>query len=142
MTIVTLRVKVPPKRRIEMLELGRFLVDRTQAHRGCMKSGLYQDMCDPDVALLIEEWSSEEALWRHIRSDEYREVLAFIDLSSEFPDIRFNTVSRTAGLEAIRAARYQKTNYEAIIPESNFGFHSEREKLSKEKGGKRGNMKQ
>ena len=112
--LVTLRIKVSPKRRDDMIEIGRLLVGRTRALPGCINCGFYQDVSDPDAALLIQEWSSEETMVRYICSDDYRKVLALIDFSSEYPDIKFNTVLQTAGMEAIRSARTQGISHEAI----------------------------
>jgi hypothetical protein len=50
-------------------------------------------------------WRSEEGLERHLRSDEYREVLLVIEMALKSPKIRFNTISRSRGIETIEKAR-------------------------------------
>jgi hypothetical protein len=42
---------------------------------------------------------------RHLRSKDYRRVLAAIDLSQESPEIRFGNVEPMGGIEVIDAAR-------------------------------------
>ena len=53
----------------------------------------------------IEEWDSEDALRQHIRSDEYRTLLAVVDMSVREPEVRFHTVAKTAGMELIASFR-------------------------------------
>jgi hypothetical protein len=46
-------------------------------------------------------------LWAYIRSDFYRRILAAIELSSRAPEVRFDHVSATEGMELIEALRGQ-----------------------------------
>ncbi len=54
---------------------------------------------------LVEEWESQVELDRRLRSEEYRAVLATIELAQEQPVIHFDTVTRRAGLEIVASAR-------------------------------------
>ena len=57
-------------------------------------------------SIMFEEiWKNEEDLNRYIRSDEYRDVLTFMDMAVEKPEIRIETVSHIPGMETIKNAR-------------------------------------
>ena len=45
----------------------------------------------------------------HLRSEQYRRVLAAIELSQEAPEIRFDTVATRGGFEVVEAARLPRT---------------------------------
>jgi quinol monooxygenase YgiN len=54
---------------------------------------------------LIEEWESREALDRHVRSNDYRKILAAMDLASEPPEVQFCSVLKESGMELIEEIR-------------------------------------
>ena len=54
---------------------------------------------------LVVAWDSQESLERHIRSELFWKVLSLMEMSSTRPDIRFHTVNRTTGLEAVERIR-------------------------------------
>jgi quinol monooxygenase YgiN len=62
---------------------------------------LYQDIEDPNALTLVEEWESRTDLDKHIRSSEYKKVLAAMDLSDQPPEIKFNDILKTDGMELI-----------------------------------------
>ncbi len=72
---------------------------------GCDKCDLYQDVEDLEVIILIEQWESQADLDRRLGSEEYRAVLAAIELAREQPEIHFDTVIRRGGLEVVVTAR-------------------------------------
>jgi quinol monooxygenase YgiN len=65
----------------------------------------YQDTNTPDIMMLFEEWKDWDSLENHIRSDTYRSILELMELSSEQPEIKLSTVSRTKGMEVIEKLR-------------------------------------
>jgi quinol monooxygenase YgiN len=99
--IVTLRMSVPPERRGDFLETLRGMLEPARVERGCVSYRLYEDVEDRNTFILLEEWESREALERHIRRDNQRRLLALMDLLSRQPELRFNTVSQTAGMDLI-----------------------------------------
>jgi hypothetical protein len=55
---------------------------------------------------MIEElWSSREELQRHLRSSDYKTILLVIEMAKGRPEIRFDEVSRSSGVETIVEAR-------------------------------------
>ena len=85
--------------------LFRSVTGPTSVQPGCISCKFYQDIDDPDSMLFVEEWSSREEYEHHIRSDTFRIILSLIDLSDEAPLFKLDTISKTEGLEAIKAVR-------------------------------------
>ena len=81
------------------------LVGWNRVQPGCRGCHLLTDIEDPRALVLWEEWDSQDDLDRHLRSEEYRHVLAAIELSQEAPEIRFDTVETRSGFEVVEVAR-------------------------------------
>jgi quinol monooxygenase YgiN len=92
---------VRPERRSDLLETMRGMLEPARVERGCLSYRLYQDVEDRDTLVLVEEWKTQKDLENHIRTDNQRRLLALMDLLSEQPELRFNTVSHTEGMELI-----------------------------------------
>jgi quinol monooxygenase YgiN len=107
MIMSTLRIVVRPAKRDEILRTVNSLLGPTRVQPGCISSQFYTDVEDPNVLILSEEWKSQADLDRHLRSDQYRKILAVMDMSDSPPDIKFSTISDVKGMDAIRAAREQ-----------------------------------
>ena len=101
MVLVTLRMSVRPERRSDLLETMRGMLEPARVERGCLSYRLYEDVEDGNTFVLVEEWKTQRDLESHIRSDNQRRMLALMDLLSEQPELQFNTVSNTAGMELI-----------------------------------------
>jgi len=101
MILSTLRMTVRTERRRDLLETMRGMMEPTRVERGCLSFRLYQDVENRNTFILIEEWETQEDLERHISKDNQRQLLTLMDLLSEQPELRFNTVSHTAGMDLI-----------------------------------------
>ena len=101
MILSTSRMIVRPENRGDFLETMRGILEPTRVERGCMSYRLYEDAEDKNAFVLLEEWATQKDLDRHIRTDNQRRLLALMDLMSEQPEVRFNTVTHTAGLDLI-----------------------------------------
>jgi quinol monooxygenase YgiN len=55
--------------------------------------------------MLEELWASNEDVQRHLRSDKYRKVLLVVEMAVEPPEIRFDTIDHSTGVESIEQAR-------------------------------------
>jgi quinol monooxygenase YgiN len=101
MIFVTLRMIIRPEKRSNFLETMRGMLEPARVERGCLSYCLYEDVEDRNAFVLLEEWATQEDLESHIRTDNQRRILALMDLLSEQPDLKFNTVSQTAGMDLI-----------------------------------------
>jgi len=99
--LVTLRMIVRPERRRDLLETMRETLEPVRVERGCLSYRLYEDVENRNAFVLLEEWATQEDLESHIRTDNQRRLLALMDLLSEQPELRFNTVSHTVGMDLI-----------------------------------------
>jgi quinol monooxygenase YgiN len=88
----------------EILQSVRPLLAPTRVLSGCVSISFYQNIENPNVLSLVEEWQSQADLDYHLCSDEFKRLLSVMEMSSRKPEIRFMTISRTAGLEAVEAA--------------------------------------
>jgi len=101
----TLRIMTAPAKRDEAFAILRSMAERTRVMSGCISCRVYRD-AQEDCSLMFEEiWMSEVDLNRHIRSEEYRNVLLVAEMAVEKPEIRFETVSQVTGMETIEKAR-------------------------------------
>jgi len=97
----TLNMIVRPEGRRDLLETMRSMLEPARVERGCLSYRLYEDVENRNAFVLVEEWKTQQDLERHIRTDNQRQLLALMDLLSEQPELRFNTVSSTAGMDLI-----------------------------------------
>lgn len=101
----TIRIVTRPAKRDEALAILRSMAARTKVVSGCIACRVYWDSQE-DRALMIEQiWKNEAGLNRHLRSEEFRNVLLVMEMAAENPEIRFETVSRVTGLETVEKAR-------------------------------------
>lgn len=105
MILATLRMVVRPESRYDLLETMRGMLEPARVERGCLTYRLCEDVENRNAFVLLEEWETPEDLERHILTDNHRRLLALVDLLSEQPELRFNTVSHTAGMELIEKVR-------------------------------------
>ena len=105
MVICTLRILTAPQSRAEVVRTLVAQLGLTRVQPGCHRCDLYQDVEDREAITLVEEWESQSDLSLRLRSEEYRSVLAAIELSRERPEIHFDTVVRRGGLEVVESAR-------------------------------------
>lgn len=99
--LVTLIMIVRPERRSALLETLRGMLEPARVERGCLSYRLYEDTDDRNTFILVEEWKTRKDLESHIRTDNQQRLLTLMDLLSKEPELRFNTVSHTAGMDLI-----------------------------------------
>lgn len=103
--LVVLKVIASPAKRKEILQTVRPLLAPTRVLKGCVRIQFFQDVECPNVLMLVEEWKSQVDLEYHLCSDEFKTILAVMEMSSKPPEIKFHTVAKTSGLEMVTAAR-------------------------------------
>jgi quinol monooxygenase YgiN len=101
----TIRMTIPAQKSGEVLKIIRSVVEQCSDDPGCLSCHLYGDLQEKNVLMLEEVWRSEEDLDLHLRSDEYRNLLLVLELALKQPEIRFDTISSSTGIETIEKAR-------------------------------------
>lgn len=102
-----IRMTIPPEKSEEVLTILGWVVELCRDDPGCLGCHLYGDLREKNVLVLEQVWRTQENLDQHLRSEEFRNLLLVLDLSVDQPEIRFDTISDSAGIEAIAKARSQ-----------------------------------
>jgi quinol monooxygenase YgiN len=105
MIVGTLRILPAPDRRAEILEVFRAIQGPVLAQPGCIACHIYEEQGPEQAVVLVERWESQSALEAHLRSESYRRILGAVELSGAPPDVRFEFVSATEGMELIERSR-------------------------------------
>jgi quinol monooxygenase YgiN len=105
MVVGTLRLLPAPDRRAEILEVFRAVQGPVLAQPGCLACHIYEERGLDQAIVLVERWESQAALCAHLRSEAYRRILGAIELSGHPPEVCFDYVSATAGMELIERSR-------------------------------------
>ncbi len=105
MIYAMLRMAIPFHRLKEVVETLSSVAQRSRWEEGCIRSAVYQDVELGNVIMLEQLWKSEKDLECFLRSSEYQKILLVADLALASPEIRFDTVVRTTGVETIEKAR-------------------------------------
>lgn len=98
-------MKISPQKRGEILKILRTLVEVCGYETGCFNCHIYGDLQETDVFMFEQVWRAEDDLKQHIRSGEYHTLLLALELALQQPEIRFNVISSSTGIETIRKAR-------------------------------------
>jgi quinol monooxygenase YgiN len=101
----TIRMTIPSQKSGEVLKILRSVAEQCRYDPGCLSCHLYGDLQEKNVLMLEEVWRAEEDLDLHLRSVEYLNLLLVLEMSLKQPEIRFDTISSSMGIEAIEKAR-------------------------------------
>ena len=111
MIVGMIRILPSPERRAEVLEIFQSIQGPVLAQPGCAGCCIYEEQGLEQAVVLVERWESLEALATHVRSEAYRRILGAIELSYDPPEVRFDHVSTTEGMELIeRLWKHEEPN--------------------------------
>jgi quinol monooxygenase YgiN len=105
MVVGTLRILPLSNRRGEVLEVLRGIQGPALAQPGCASCHIYEEQEPERAIVLVERWESEAALEAHIRSEDYRRILDALELSGSAPEVCFDHVAASEGMELIERTR-------------------------------------
>lgn len=105
MIVGTLTLQPVASRRDDVLEILRSVRGPALAQQGCVDCHIYEESGPEGAVVFVERFESEEALEAHVRSDAYRRVLGAIELSGAPPEVRFDRVTASEGMELIERSR-------------------------------------
>jgi quinol monooxygenase YgiN len=101
----TIRMVIPANKRGEALKILRTIAEQCRFYPGCISSNIYGDLEEDNVIMIEEMWRDQENLERHLRSEEYLNLLLVLEMSLKQPEIRFDTISSSTGIETIEKTR-------------------------------------
>lgn len=109
MIIVRIIMNALPEKQKEVMQTLVSMIEPMGKEKGCLSYEVFCDIEDKNVFGLFEEWETREDLKHHIRSDRFGVLLGIKSLLCEPSRVRIYTVSHSEGMEAIHAARHNKT---------------------------------
>ena len=105
MFLSTIKMAIPVKKHNEALKILRSITLQTRDHPGCLSCSIYRDLEENNILMLQEKWETEEHLALHVRSGEYRNLLLVMEMSVKEPEVRFDAISSSTGIETIEKIR-------------------------------------
>jgi quinol monooxygenase YgiN len=105
MIVGTLKILPAPDRRADILKIFRTVQGPVLAQPGCAACHIYEEQDPEHAVVLVERWETQAALEAHLRSEAYRHILGAIELSGGPPEICFDYVSASEGMELIVRSR-------------------------------------
>jgi quinol monooxygenase YgiN len=94
-----LRIVAPQEKRDEILGVLSCLKGPAEVTSGCRACRVFQDADDQNVLNYIVTWETQEDLEEHLRSDRFRRLLPYIEMSREPPEVEFSTIDQVRGIE-------------------------------------------
>ncbi len=101
----TIRLLTPANKRHEAFIILNSVIEQIRLEEGCISCRLYQDLQVEGALMLEEIWSSQSDLERHLRTNTFHTVLLVVEMAIEYPEVRFNTIAHTTGMETIQRLR-------------------------------------
>ena len=103
----TIRMTMPSQKSGEVMKILRSVAELCRDDPGCLSCHIYEDVQEENVLMLEQVWRSEEDLTLHLRTNQYRNLIVVLELALKQPEIRFDTISSSTGIETIEKARGQ-----------------------------------
>ncbi len=105
MVLATIRMTISARKFGEALRILGSVAERSRVQPGCLSCQVYRNGQEDNVLMFEQQWGNEADLERYLRSDEYRQVLVVLEMATKQPEIRFDTILSSTGIETIEKAR-------------------------------------
>jgi quinol monooxygenase YgiN len=103
--VFSMQIVAPDKKRTEILRTLGSMLGPTRAAAGCMQAQLYADLDRRRTLFVVEEWETREQFERNLDTAKLNTIVAAIELSSEAPVVRIDTVEREEGVDTLALHR-------------------------------------
>jgi len=104
MVEATVRIVAPDDKRIELLDVLSSLKGPTEATKGCQGCQVLSDISCESIVLYVVRWDDRPALEEHFRSERFRRLLPYIEMSIEPPVVEVNSLEPIGGLQIVLEA--------------------------------------
>ena len=101
MIVFSLQITAPHESRTILLRALAAMLGPTRVAPGCLEARLYSDLDRRKTLLLVEDWDSREQFERNLDAAKLNAIVAAIELSSEAPVVRVDTVERQEGMDVL-----------------------------------------
>jgi quinol monooxygenase YgiN len=108
--VFSMQIVAPDEKRAAILRTLGSLLGPTRAAAGCMQAQLYADLDKHKTLLLVEEWESREQFEHNLDAAKINAIVAAIELSSEAPVVRVDSVEREEGVDTLAIHRTETGN--------------------------------
>jgi quinol monooxygenase YgiN len=99
--VFSLQIVTPDERRTVLLRALGAMLGPTRAAPGCLDAHLYSDLDRRKTLVLVEDWESREQFERNLDAAKLNAIVAAIELSSEPPVVRVDTLEREEGVDVL-----------------------------------------
>ena len=110
MILVTIKINVSSAKQKELSQTLCALSARVRKETGCLSSQFYRGVENENALCVLEQWANQSDLDAHLRSDNFRVLRGAVKLLNGPAEMRFHSVSRTLGEEALEAARERRAS--------------------------------
>jgi quinol monooxygenase YgiN len=93
----TIKLTVPPEKRKEIIQTFKAILGPIRRSEGCLGCNCYVDIEAENNIFFKEEWNTREDLDFHLKSNYFGVLVGAMELLTQEPVIRFNTIESTAG---------------------------------------------
>ncbi len=97
----TFRVVPPRERQQELIEVLSCMKEPTEALDGCRGYQILQDVNDRRAVSWLEWWDCLADLEAHLRSDRFRRLLPYIEMSVTPPEVMVGVIDPLHGMEFV-----------------------------------------
>ena len=94
-----LRIAAPADKLDEVLDVLRCLKGPTEVSKGCRVCRVLQDAEDKRVFTYLVQWDTQDDVEEHFRSERFRRLLPYIEMSVEPPEVDVSAIERIGGIE-------------------------------------------
>jgi len=60
------------------MDLCKNLVEESLKEEGCIEYGLYQELENPGILTILEEWKDKNSLDEHLNSNHFKEIFPLL----------------------------------------------------------------
>jgi quinol monooxygenase YgiN len=103
--VFSLHIVVADEKRTVLQRTLGSMLGPTRVAPGCLDARLYSDIDKRKTLLLVEDWESREQFERNLDTAKLNAIVAAIELSSDAPIVRVDTVEREEGVDALAIHR-------------------------------------
>lgn len=99
MELISLKIKIVPEIYPTVIQNLNAIVAPTLVQPGCLECAVLQEAEDQTSILFIERWNDEEQMLKHLHSEDFKVILAMMELSEINPEFSIQAISGIRDIE-------------------------------------------
>jgi quinol monooxygenase YgiN len=103
--VFSMEIVAPDQVRTALLQTLGSILEPTRVAPGCRSARLFSDLDKRKALLLVEEWDSRDQFERNLDTAKLNAIVGAIELSSEAPVVRVDTLEREEGVDTLALHR-------------------------------------